>query len=310
MLTARPVSLFPGHSQALPERWGLGGAPAPPLGASPVIQRRRGHHAWGDNDPGGVTSTVAASGSLAVPGGAAVPVQNQPWHGSPPPSPCGWRPRAPRPALAGHGWIQPAGMNTPAAARGDGSAFPASRSGALPPGHVAAAASPARERCQCREHDRAEIFPRPEAQTGRERGRREEEPGTRGRARHRPPGGRCCDSPGGRGGGRDPRSRSPHREGSRGERSTFGGHLCPGSSFTSLSPPVLAGAHQGQTPPQTGHPGGLPGGASPAWCPLCVGDPRIGLATPRLFPCSPHRSRLRSPKGVINVNQPRRENED
>lgn len=116
VLTGRPVSLFAGHSQAFPERWGLGGPPIPPLGASPVIQRRRGHHVWGDNDPnpnpnhGG---TVPSSGSLSVPGEAAVPGQNQSWHGSPPPPPCGSRPPAPL-----QPWLCTGGSSPPSSSGG------------------------------------------------------------------------------------------------------------------------------------------------------------------------------------------------
>lgn len=184
-----------------------------------------------------------------------------------------------------------------------GAIGPASRHGALPPGHVAAAASPARERCQCREHDRAEIFPRPAAQTGRERGRRDEEPGTRTRARHRPPGGRCCDSAGtGRGAaGGDGSSGAVPDTGMAPEASA-----APRPSGDTCARPSRLRPHRGARrcparpdPASNRASRGAAGACQPDTVPsVCVGPPN--WAGDPSAPGSPHRCRLRTPKAVIN----------
>lgn len=179
------------------------------------------------------------------PGTGAQRIQTRAWHCADGPSPA---------------------KNTPGAARGDPGSVP-SRPGTWrqqrrPPGSAASSENTTGQK----------YFPALQRkQGGRERGRRDEEPGRR-----------CCDS---RGGGEG----TPG--GSGGERSTgtFGGHLCP------------ARPHRG-TGARRCPPGSDPSSNGASWgsrCPLCV------RGTPKSVLCSPHRS----PK-VINANYPRGEAED
>lgn len=179
------------------------------------------------------------------PGTGAQRIQTRAWHCADGPSPA---------------------KNTPGAARGDPGSVP-SRPGTWrqqrrPPGSAASSENTTGQK----------YFPALQRkQGGRERGRRDEEPGRR-----------CCDS---RGGGEG----TPG--GSGGERSTgtFGGHLCP------------ARPHRG-TGARRCPPGSDPSSNGASWgsrCPLCV------RGIPKSVLCSPHRS----PK-VINANYPRGEAED
>lgn len=114
-----------------------------------------------------------------------------PWCGSPMCSPCG---PSPRPSADGSGCPRGfRGENPPVRERASPASRcrPADTAGALPPGHVAAAASgraalgplPGPSLLAPRNTTRHKYFPTLQRKQGGERGRREEASGTRGRAR-------------------------------------------------------------------------------------------------------------------------------
>lgn len=189
--------------RALPESWGVQGspipAPSPPLGTVPCYSEAQGTPRQGDNH----RSTVPSSGSLTVPGEAAVPGQKQPWHSSlmfsMRPQPCRCRirttwPLSP-PRLCSMDGSSPPGLFGEKIPRGGTGRWPTRlahrpgipvRHGGMQPAPVPSRPGMWRQRCRAvrrqescqgraspgaEKHEKAEVFPHPAVQTGKGEGK-------------------------------------------------------------------------------------------------------------------------------------------